>query len=171
MNQNRKKPKIYAATMTIALAAGVTAGVSNYRAGTQFQPSGSSNEIRENRVSFSDEESRKNQIPGEKQDNSALWEKDENAQEKNALDEAKDSAYLFEQLQNQLDHGQNTMNIAQQNENQIPDAGTNNRSSQANEKEPVYDITDQKDKADTVIRNPGNGTSDNSNPSQNNGKM
>lgn len=170
MNQNRKKPRIYAATMTIALAAGVTAGVSNYRAGTQFQPSGSSNEIRENRVSFSDEESRKNQIPGEKQDNSALWEKDESAQEKNALDEARDSAFLFEQLQNQLGQGQNTMNIAQQNETQIPDAGTNNKPSKANEKEPVYEITDQKDKADTVIRDTGNGTSDNSKPSQNGGE-
>lgn len=167
----KKKPKLYATTVTLALAAGVTAGVTSYRSGTQFQPSASSREIKENQVTFSGDEKRKEQSQDESQDNSALWEKDEQAQERSRMDAARDAAYLFEQAQNQLNNGNGhtNINLAQQNENQTPDVSGQKNQSDQNEKDPVYDITDKKENADTVIRDNGNGTADNKNPSQNSG--
>ena len=162
MKQKKKKPKLYATTVTLALAAGVTAGVTSYRSGTQFQPSASSREIKENQVTFSEDGKRTQQGQSESQDNSALWEKDEQAQERSTMDAARDAAYLFEQAQNQLNNGngQTNINLAQQNENQTPDvSGQKNRSDKA-EKDPVYDITDKKENADTVLKDAPNGTSD-----------
>lgn len=145
-----KKKKFYTATVTLALTAGVAAGVSSYKNGAQFQPVGSSSQIKENRVSFSDDGNTAEHKNSEKKDNSALWEKEESAAEKSAMN----TAYLFEQMQKALNPVQNTVNIARNNPQdhiQMPEPADQKNES-ANSSEPAYDLTDDKEKADTVVK-------------------
>lgn len=163
MKNEKKKQKIYATTVTIALTAGVAVGVSSYRSGIQFQPTQSNREMKENRVSFSGNGENTDQVNGQNQDNSALWEKDQNLQE-----EADKSAYLFEQVQKELTPSQTTIKVADDQNQKMPDVTKSDTQNQQKEQEPVYKITDKKSDADTVINGDTQKPSDSGNGNGNN---
>lgn len=155
---DKKKRKIGIAAIAVpAMTVGTVALVSAYQADNSFQPFASNRELQKNQVVFSEDDGAVGEEKKSQGDESEYWKKNENSgQDKSPSPGEQDGKYLFEKgLLDQNDMTQNdvavlgdtTAGIVQEQQ-----TGSNATASG----QPVYRLTDDKGKADTIIH--GNGT-------------
>lgn len=167
MAKNKKKRKIkktgMAAIAAPILAAGTVAVVSAYQSGIDFTPSGEQQDFQTNQVVFDDNKDTvgKNQ---DNNDNSSLFEKDQNANNRKNNQDKQSADYLFEA--ENLPDGVGTASFVENNDQNIFTGETINNNSSSG-----YNIVADASNADTILpSNPsGNGTGNGSSNGNGNG--
>ena len=146
------KKKVYTTSVTLALTAGTVAGVAAYQSNLEFTPSGVNRKLQNNQVLFPEDETDSIQHDQDKtdKDKSALWEKN------NPQEDAKDGLadFLFDSTGYGQEDGKDQIALVSEDEDKTPDhnqtvPGTANP-------DQVYEVTDDKTKADTIITDPTN---------------
>lgn len=164
MKRKRTKKVVLAAVIAVGLTGGTAAAAVAYQSGNGFQPFQSDRGMRANQVVFSESED----VTGHNQDNNNaendLWEKDQNAEDHNQ-NQGK-AKYLLASDQTEL-IGDNNSASLNNGDNSVTQNGNGQQSGT------VYDITNDKSKADVIIDNgskPSNNgsNSDNGNNNGNN---
>lgn len=160
MKQKKLKKTIGAATIVFAVSAGAVAGVYAYQSGNNFEPDSQNRDLKTNQVSFSDNTDIGKKDEKEKKDNSALWEKNQEAHESNRPMTGEDPSYLFENNLPQDDGSDDVINI--NDEKIVPETATVNPQGQnpnqpqqnESDQDNVYDIVDNESDADIRIDRP-----------------
>ncbi len=151
MKRRRTKKLVLAAVIAVGLTGGTAAAAVAYQSGSGFTPFGSSRDIRNNQVVFSDSEDVTGRDNSGSDSQDDLWQKDQNADER---DENNGKAKYLLAADNAIPAG-NTGSASLNNGSSVQD---NSGSSQ--QPGTVYDVTDDKSKADVIINN-GSKPSDN----------
>lgn len=151
MKRRRTKKLVLAAVIAVGLTGGTAAAAVAYQSGSGFTPFGNNRDIRNNQVVFSDSEDVTGRDNNDKDSQDDLWQKDQNADEQN---ENNGKAKYLLAADNTIPAG-NTGSASLNNGSSIQD---NSGSSQ--QPGTVYDVTDDKSKADVIINN-GSKPSDN----------
>lgn len=167
MEKNKKKRKIkktgMAAIAAPILAAGTVAVVSVYQSGIDFTPSGEQQDFQTNQVVFDDNKDTvgRNQ---DNNDNSSLFEKDQNANNRKNNQDKQGADYLFESKN--LPDGVSTASFVENNDQNIFTGETINNNSSSG-----YNIVADASNADTILpSNPSvNGTGNGSGNGSGNG--
>ena len=82
--------------LSIAAVIGVACAVQDYQGGAVFQPFASDRALQSNQVLFPDDGETTGKQPGDEPDDSALWEKDKNAEENDRPQQQEHADYLFQ---------------------------------------------------------------------------
>ena len=82
--------------LSIAAVIGVACAVQDYQGGAVFQPFASDRALQSNQVLFPDDGERTEQDMGDETDDSALWEKDREAEEDSRPQQQDRADYLFQ---------------------------------------------------------------------------
>lgn len=82
--------------LSIATVIGVACAVQDYQGGAVFQPFASDRALQSNQVLFPDDGERTEQGMGDETDDSALWEKDREAEEASRPQQQDRADYLFQ---------------------------------------------------------------------------
>lgn len=145
-----------AVPLTIVGVIGVAHAVQDYQGGSVFQPFASDRALQSNQVLFPDDGETTDQQQGDQTDNSALWEKNQDAEETQRPQQQDRADYLFQD---------NTAQAGLSNAltgNESSNAG--NTPGQATVPGSIFDIVGDKNQADTIISGGGTtpgGTPDN----------
>lgn len=145
------KKKIGVAVITVpVLAAGTVALASSYRAGTDFKPSDTEQELQVNQVVFDKDENGTGHEKKKDGDESRLFKKNEEKENGEATQLKDQADYLFE---NQQMHTE-SVGIVDDNNKEKTSSDTADTKSQ-DEKQPdkVYNLTKDESKADTSLNN------------------
>lgn len=149
---------IGATSVALALTTGTVLGIAAYRSDTVFRPNSSGRALQTNQVRFSGDED----IAGKGgSGESELWEKDQNAEQKDQPQNDKSASYLFENQQDEQASANKPIGLvsgsdaaAQLPGGAIPGGGAGDG---------VYDITDDRSNADIVISRPTGSESESTN--------
>ena len=82
--------------LTVAAVVGVAYAVQDYQGGSAFQPFASDRALQSNQVLFPDDGETTGKQPGDEQDNSALWEKNQDAEDTSRPQQQDRADYLFQ---------------------------------------------------------------------------
>lgn len=148
-------------SLVLAIGTGTFVGMYHYQTGAEYRPAAQARQLQANQVKFPDEDNvkqNKQDKDAQDEDRSALWKKDEKQNLEQGLKPVENAAYVFE---GKDVGGDNSLS-----------AGRDYVAPQESRPGEVYDITEDKDSADVVIRPDNNNSSDDSKDNssdQNNG--
>lgn len=148
MERKKVRKAVFTAAAVAALAGGTAAFAAAYRNGSQFKPSGEKQDLQANQVVFPGDESMTGNSDQETGEDSELWQKEEDSENKDRPQSDGASGYLFENG-TLLPDGTESLTFSDNGNNTslIPDlnGGT------------VYDVVNDASNADLVIGDKGNG--------------
>lgn len=149
---------MYTTSVTLALTAGTVAGVAAYQSQLDFTPSDEKRELQNNQILFpmDDTEKNKKDSNATEKDKSALWEQNQKDTEEVKKDDIAD--FLFDSAQSGVDDASDQVALVQDPTLPVPDSSQDTTGT--TKPDQIYDITDDKTKADTIITDP-NRTPDN----------
>lgn len=156
MRKIRVGKKLVTIAAIVAIGGGTTTFAMAYLDGNHFNPSGTARDFQANQVVFSSEDSLTDGLDKKQQDNSELWEKEDNANSQNRPKTNTAGGYLFDGSNIGILDDLGT--LASQNDNSYP-ASADEDSRIA---DTVYDFVNSTSDADMVLNNPNNKTEDNS---------
>jgi hypothetical protein len=159
-----KKAGIVAVAVPV-LTVGTVALVSAYQSDNNFQPFATERELQKNQVVFSDDEEAVGQQEEKQGDESEYWKKNENSnQDKSPTPGSQDGKYLFENgILEQNNQAQSTAGILSDNTASEIQNTTGQPASAAGQ--PLYNLTEDRSQADTILHINGNQKSDGKNGS------
>ncbi|MDD6233818.1 MAG: leucine-rich repeat protein [Lachnospiraceae bacterium] len=165
MERKNIKKTVGIASMALAVIAGTAAGVRFYNSGNLFVPSESERDFVANQVHFDNDKDMMGSEDNNKGSDSSFWEKNKDSD--NSYSAGGSSGYLFDNPQINKPSNDNEINIV----NPLPDDTSDINPGTNIKPGPIYDITDDKNNADTIIN--GGGKNDNNTviikPGNNNG--
>lgn len=156
MRKIRVGKKLVTIAAIVAIGGGTTTFAMAYLDGSRFNPSGTTRDFQANQVVFSTEDSLTDGLDKGKQDDSELWEKEDNANSQNRPQANSAGGYLFDGSNIGIMDDLGTLTA--QNDNAYPaSSDDDNRIADT-----VYDFVNSTTDADMVLNNPNNKTEDNS---------
>lgn len=152
MEHKNIKKTVGIASMSLAVIAGTAAGVKFYNSGNIFVPGTAGRDFVVNQVRFDNDKDMMGKEDNKKGNDSSFWEQNKKGDD-DSYGTGGNSGYLFDGPQTSKPSQDDEINIITPNpgdgKNPLPDNTVNPG--------PIYNITDDKDKADTIISGGGDG--------------
>lgn len=156
MRKIRVGKKLVTIAAIVAIGGGTTTFAMAYLDGNHFNPSGTARDFQANQVVFSSEDSLTDGLDKQQQDDSELWEKEDQANSQNRPRTNSAGGYLFDG--NNIGMLDDLGTLTAQNDNSYP----SDNSDDSRIADVVYDFVNSTSDADMVLNNPNNKTEDNS---------
>lgn len=143
MQKNRKKKIGVTAVSVSVLTLGAAGLAYAYQSGIDFKPGKDTRDIQENQIVFDEDKNSTSQTDKDKEE-SKLWEKENQSNDKTNSEVEKTSQFLFEQALAKQEGNTSTIGIIGENGSVSGGNGTNSNN-------PVYDIVSDPSRADTIL--------------------
>ena len=145
MQKNRKKKIGVTAVSVSVLTLGAAGLAYAYQSGIDFKPGEDTRDMQENQVVFDEDKNSVSQTDKKKkEEESKLWEKEDQSNDKTNLEAEKTSQFLFEQILAKQEGNSSTIGI-------IGEQGSVLGGNETNSNNTIYDIVSDPSRADTIL--------------------